>query len=403
MKEIKVSEVLNVTIMSATGKKWGELLKYVNEQLSCMSDDIELDFYGVQTSDAWNNEAFKQLVTNERVHMKVYTNKKLADIANLMCSMDLKSTGRVVNQDIEMSRGQTVGEKKIANMYNSFMARIEKDGTSLIDGDKYRLPVNKVISQVSTETPVRAIFKVIDTLKERSNKNYKYIIDLNGLSIVDKIQELFAEQLNVYAKNNVDVDIDADNVMSNTIYALKLVGMKEIGLEDRIRIIDKYIPVNMVGVLSKFRKTRGNNIMQRIKECNAIMARVAIYKGMNREKGLAIFDEFPKDYFFKYRDYILENDGGELDGLHCQRHVVDIMELGVEDKSIGMIYHFNRPTQEDNEDDYRTWIINKEGKLERHRVSLPVYIKGVLDDHSVMYNFDKLMEAIKETKKLCGL
>ena len=120
--------------------------------------------------------------------------------------------------------------------------------------------------------------------------------------------------------------------------------------------------------------------------------------GLSKDKQFAEFLTFPKDSFYTKNDYALEHGGDTMSGLNAEIKHVPVATLGVCNFSIGKEWHFNRPVQTADTDMFRTWRWDDSGKMTRHLVTLPEYMKLVFEDHGIKYDFRTMINSIKEAK-----
>ena len=78
---------------------------------------------------------------------------------------------------------------------------------------------------------------------------------------------------------------------------------------------------------------------------------------------------------------------------------IPIEDIGLYDKYLGALYHFNKPIQYEPSDSITTYKINDEGGVITRKATLPEYIKLVLDDFNVRHDGEELLKAIAETNR----
>ena len=75
-----------------------------------------------------------------------------------------------------------------------------------------------------------------------------------------------------------------------------------------------------------------------------------------------------------------------------------VEQVGLTDKFTGLLYHFNLPIQYSKDDYIQSYCEDEDGVIWQVQLTLPQYIKMVLDSFGVMYNGASLIYAITKTR-----
>lgn len=399
-------ELINTTIMNKDGAKCRELHDRVIGMLDAEPGNVQLDFRGVQLNGVEGDDFFRQLVINNRVFMKFYTNKELVNVCKILCSLETDSqfivdgVPRIVNEDIMIAGRENPDAVKRRNMVGKVKSSLPKEGAANYDPKAVTIKVNPIVNgNLVHEYACEAIFEVVRELCEKREAGTKIVLDLHNTAVGENIMKEIAGQIRDLREKGHDVSIVGDKNTVSVINPFIVIGQQEMTLKDRAKIVKEHMPNRIVGVLSKFRVSRSTNITKRLQE-PPLMSRVAIYLGM--EGRTLRFVTFKLDTFMTKADYYYSNDE-ILEQLESEVIDVDLGDIGIMQYSIGRKWHFNMPYQITQESKFTTWVDGPDGRKTRKEVLMPVYIKKVLDDFGIGYNFEELMKAIHETREYLGV
>lgn len=395
MKEIIVSNVYPVTqISKGNNTPWEKLGAIAAEE----QGDILFDFDGIELQEPWSNLEFKRLMSNPRVHLKVYSSEKLKDTINIMCLMANYKPNRVENEDIIQPGELSSKDKQIMNLAKRFEDNIDIGQGSGV------LNICDVVDQIGSATTVDALEKAL--LNFSKNTNVKsFIVDTESIFIQMNIIERLAALIGKMMDNGIELSIlseDPDTAGNIRTYQC-VAGTAKLTESDRVKIFKDNVAVNTVGMLSRFKETKGKDAFGRCGDGIPIICRPAIFRGVVKESGhyLLRFTEFNGSTFFTKIHYKLEHDMEEHPGLISNEISIPITNIGLCNMFVGALYHFNMPIQY-NPDDYITTYKEEDGDDEDGDVvqikrNLPEHIKSVLDEFKIKYNNMALIYAIGET------
>mgnify|MGYP000844788877 FL=1 len=387
MKTIKVSDIYNVTQISKTNSDaWERLYKLMENE----TEDVLFDFKDINLEEPWNNEAFKKFIGNERVHMKIYSSEKIKDTIELACKLGNLKTGRVINED-EIVEVEPVKDLKQEKLIQNIVNNI-----SIVE-DTGMLYMPDVASQITNHSTVTALEKAIVGFAETTHIK-KLAIDTETMFIQVNIIELLANMIGKLKSQGIDVIImSRDPDISGKINMYRCFsGSRKLTPRERIKIFKETLQPNTVGMLSKFKDTRRVDEFGRKGDGKPIMCRVAIYKGI--KNGQVHFITFNGKYFFTKLHYSLDHDGEELKNLVTEHYSMPVEQVGLTDKFTGLLYHFNLPIQYSKDDYIQSYCEDEDGVIRQVQLTLPQYIKMVLDSFGVMYNGASLIYAITKTR-----
>jgi hypothetical protein len=175
-------------------------------------------------------------------------------------------------------------------------------------------------------------------------------------------------------------------------------GSKKVQPKERVETLASLYNVGTVGTLSRYKDTKKQDIFGRKGGGEVIQCRVAKIIGISKSKLTVKFATYERKYFTTKLSYSMENDGDELDGLAREVVEIPIEQLGF-DKYIGSLYYFNLPIQYAKKDCETIYIEQADGTVAMKQLSLPEFIKVVLDEHDEKYDSVALLECIIKTNK----
>ena len=391
MEIISVRDILKVDTISRSTGAWKELIKLANGT----DGDILFDFRGIQLIEPWTNEDFKQLMKNERVHLKVYTAEETKNTIELMLAIGHLKTGRVENEDIMVEYTLTDKEKKVLFAKEQIL-----DNMKMVDG-KMSIEIGNIRSFISESITVEGLQHAIEKhVTESGIKEFK--VGLSGVTITDPMLLKLAELINHFEEQGIFVEMTSnEDEVINKIITFQCIGSKQLSARERFEIFKETIRPKTVGMLARYSKTGRLDSLGRMGDGQPIMCRPAIFDGFVKRDGVvhARFTTFPLSTFYTKQDYCLDNDGASLKTPRTEVMYAAMPDIGLCDKFTGREFHFNMPIQLTQEDGYTTYRV-KDGNIETIKIILPEYIKRVLDDHTIEYDSAALLDAIVENKKL---
>lgn len=395
MKEIVVREVYKVdTISKDNENAWNVLTGIMDEE----DGKVLFDFKGITLVEPWTNMAFRKFISNDRVYMRLYSSRKIAETIELACELGGMKKGRFVNIDVEVPVKITAEEKKILNIANKFQEHIIKDGGKAV------FNIYEEMDQIGVVETVNYIKKAIELFLDNNQDVREFQLNTGKISIqtsiIESILEMFNDINDTYGDVNLEITSTDDDV-NNKVKLYKNVMMnRTITKEEKYRIIKKELKYKMVGMLTRFKTSKSVDEFGRYGEGIPICCRVAIFEGIVDD--LVVFRTFHGNSFYTLTHWMLQNDGEKLRELHDSIVEIPIDELGITNKFIGSNYHFNMPIQRDKKDYDIIYDIDENGKVLYNKVTIPERIQRVLDSWREEYNKEELMKAIEYTKEILG-
>ncbi len=388
MKVIKVSDIYNVTQISKTNNDaWEKLIEVMKNE----TGDVQLDFLDIRLEEPWNNEAFKKLLGNERVHIKIYSSEKVKDTIEMACRLGNLKTGRVENEDeiIEDIVPNRNAEVEI-------LTKRFRDSIDIVKGVGM-LDLADLIGQISGFNTVKAIENAIEYFSDMTGTK-EFAINTEYMFIQINIIELLAKMIGKFRSKGITVTIlSKEKEVEGKIRIYQCISStSKLTPADKVKMFNDIIDKGTVGMLSKFKDTKRLDEFGRKGEGKPIICRVAIFDHIDKNME-AHFTTFNGKYFYTKMHYALENDGEELKALRVEKIKVPIQQLGLCNRYFGSLYHFNFPVQQSLEDYITTYGEDADGMLVEKKITLPQHIQSVLKDFGVKYNEPSLINAIIET------
>lgn len=390
MQTVEVKSILNVDTISRSTGAWKELMSIAEST----KNNITFDFRGIQLVEPWTNEDFKQLMKNERVHIKLYTALEVKDTIELMLAIGNLKTGRVYNEDIMTEATLSDTEKKVIEAEEQILANFKE-----VDG-AVNIEIGQIRSYITNSIIIDGLRRAIDVKVTEGNNAFK--VGLSKLTITDNMMLKLAELITYFDDQGVIVDMESsDEEVIGKILTFQCVGSKKLLPKERFEIFRDTIKPRTVGMLARYHKTGRLDSLGRMGDGEPIMCRPAIFVGFVKKNNIVVakFMTFPGDTFITKQDFYLDNDGAMIKRPKIEYLYITMCDIGICDKFTGKEYHFNMPIQLNPDDSYPTYRVNGD-RVQTIKVILPEYIKRVLDDYNIDYDNGALLDAIIENKKL---
>lgn len=398
MKNIIVREVYTVDTISKTNNKAWEILA----ALLTEDTDYMFDFKGIELVDPWLNDAFNKFINDSRVHMQLYSSEKTAYTINTMCVLGGMKSGRVFNTDIVAPKAMTADEKRViamAKQLQDYFVVNDENKTALFN-------VYKRFDQLGSVQTIDFIEAAIRTF-DNEHFGYSITMDLDSIFIQKNILELLSNKLDEMLSEGIALSIISQDKEVNDKIGLHrhLSNNREYTVEDRLEMFRNIKP-GTVGMLSKYKSSRGVDEFGRQGNGEVVSCRVAIFRGM-RSGGITaggndmpVFEVYNGDKFYTRQHWELEHDFDELDELEVVNIIPDVTEVGLYGEFLGSKYHFMEPIQYDTSGSTVMYSLDDNGRLVTEKLSIPERIKRVLKDWGIEHDKEKLEYCIEETNKI---
>lgn len=394
MRVIKVQDVYNVTqISSHNNEPWVRLLKLVEQ----IDDEVMLDFEGIRLIEPWHNVLFRKLLGTKKVYLKLYMSEKEAKTIELMCRLSKEDlpTGRVINVEDEIPADAIpqVRDKSV----DILKERISK-GVKRVRG-KVIIDLTVAVDQLGSVKTVQALQELVQELAKKERVKV-FEVHVGDMFIQENIIEYLAKVIGEFLEKGIEFFVisDDDETMGKLGLYQQFAHTKNLTPEEKIKIIKSTITPYTVGMLSRFKETRKLDAFGRCGEGKPVECKVALYLGID-DNLRVYFYVFDVRTFNTRMQYALDHDGAELPGLTGKQVAIPINDLGFYTEFLGRLYSFNRPIQYSLDDYITVYELKEEGGFTSKKVTLPEYIRMVLNDHGVRYNEADLLQAIVMTKR----
>lgn len=393
MRIIKVGEFIDQTCISRASTVWEKLIDVANEE----EGEILFDFEDVILDKPHTNDYFKELIKNQRVFIKVYTDENLKNTIEMTMRLAGLRSDRVFNEDIIGETYQIISDTREIAMVSDYEKAFEiiknKDGQYEASFDVDDVGITQIESDKTIKYIEKAFEKILETIDIKVlNINLRVcdtkFIAICRLSNFKKYLEEVEIKCNILAEEPKTLkDLDICLVVDpNRLFTRK----------EKIDMLKEVMPVGSVGMLTEFAKGKPD-YFGRSGGGKTKMRRVSILREIG-PNGVCVFDTFVKDTFSTIDAYMIDNQVEEFDGPTVEKKEVDIANLGICDLCIGNKFHYNAPIQLDVNAMQAIYIVDGD-KVRTAKKTLPEFIKIVLDDNEIEYDVLHLMSAIAETKR----
>lgn len=398
MKSALVRDIYTVdTISKGNAKAWIKLMDWMKDNLG-ENEDVEFDFKGIEVVQPWATNEFRQLMQDPRVHLKIWSNESTVNTINIMCRLNGFTPDRAVNVVVQVERKLTKEELAIIKMANELQKYFEIDKD---DSQMAILHIHKRFDQIGVPITVSYIEAAMKQFA-KENGITKIRLDAIGITVQPSVIKNLTNLISSMAQEKVMLEINSsdEEVMNKVGMYQSLEGNEIVSEKDKIRIIKASLHPGKVGMLIKYKDSKAVDEFGRSGKGKPISCRVAIYKGLKREKdGIRLrFTTFNGKYFFTKVHWSLENDNDLLDHLETEELSIPVDQFGMYNDFLGSRYHLITPVQVHAEDSMTMYGVDENRKITYTKMTIPERIKAVLDDWGIDYDRESLQVYIQKTR-----
>ena len=393
MRIIKVKEVYAVDrISNSNSKPWLLLQDMIDP-----SEEVLLDFQGIDLVSPWTNLDFRKLMTNSNVNLRLYNLPKEAKAIEVMCIIDGIKTNRVENVVPVVPVKLTKEQLKVIKMGEELQQYFE-----IVNGVP-SLMIFKRFSQIGSYNTVDYAKEAVRLYCEKHNVKDVDIVT-NNMLIQDNMIERFAKDI-VNLRNKEGINLSISSTNEDVVKKLKLFIHNQVNekydIRGRLDIFKRELKPGTVGMLTKYKFSRAKDAFGRQGKGVPVSCRVCIYMGLVNTNGTvcAKFRTFDKNYFYTRTHWSLEHDGEIPKKLVESTVLVELMDIGLKNIFLGSQYHFMLPSQRSESESILMYSLNENGSVVRNRLTIPERAKVVFDDYDIKYNVEELDKAILDTKR----
>lgn len=399
MKEVNVYKEYGMTSISPNNDIWA---KMIVDHLTDEDDTVVFDFNRIRLIQPWKNEMFKTFIADKRVKIKIYTDELTKRTIDMMLKMGNYDTeGKVENINIVVETTDTAKIKNTKRLAENVKNVIEYKS----DEHMLSLLVRKAVTQIGNPETVDGIKMALEQVVEKHPDIRLIRLNYTNVTIQGNMFKLLAaisKDCGFDKKGIIieELDTNEDKIKKLAIHRVLKDTMNK-SISDKIMDIkNDNIKPGAAVMLHMFKETKSKNEFNQMNDGEYTISRVAIFNGFEKRNNEITlkFTAYFKDTFCTRRHYYLENDYEELTKMKTKEYRFEINEIGYADKFTGTKAHFHLPIQFDENDSLITY---KEGVLnvQTIKVTLPEYIKMVLDDNRIKYDADLLLKCIGKTNK----
>ena len=388
----KLKELYNVDTISQD-KGWKKVAQALEELLSTTTEDIMIDFSSTNVVDPWQSAEFKQILKNERVHMKFVNSDSTVNKIKMMCVIDGINTDRVVNEVIEIPREKTAEEKKIETYGSQLIPLFRKNEDGV-----YVFNAKERYDQLQSTNTVGYVEFAINSIHKDTGAN-EFIVNLSGITVLSNVLGIFAKLIVNLDSEGIELKIDLDNEDS----------IRELGLyihietnnkftdSERLKEFNKLRP-HTPGILIRYKKSKAIDDFGRQGKGEVVSSRIAIFEGIKDD--MAVIKTYNNNYFYTKQHWMVEHDNEEPTSLHEETMEIPMSEIGLCDKFLGSKTHFILPVQQSVSESQKVIVdIDDDGRNVTKLCTIPERMREVFDSWGIKYDAESLEKAIEDTKK----
>jgi len=132
-----------------------------------------------------------------------------------------------------------------------------------------------------------------------------------------------------------------------------------------------------------------------------LSCRAALIRGV--DTGKVIIDTFNGEKFYPVDHWSVLYDGNVPDELPSNRMSINLKDIGLTDKMLGVKYHVNRAVQEDIKDSCTVHEMIDNFNSETKEVIIPERFRLVFESWGIDYNREEIDECIEISLKNLGV
>lgn len=361
-------------------------------------EKIELDFQSIQLMEPWKNKIFRTFMAKRLANIIVY-NESLANYIKTMCIAGGMGTDRVKLIKIEAPRVKTAAELTIERIANEWQDIFEVDENN---PNTVYIRIHKKIGQMTSDDVIEYIKESTKMFLKNHEAN-KLVLDTQNLYVGQYCTNALGKLCAEYENDGIEfiVKNNKEKVENNCKIAAALARQGEFTPARKMAEFNKRVKVNQVGLLMAYTKTRSTDIMGRSGNGEIKSCQPAIFLGatkVNNTYNLK-FRVYVLDKFYTRVQWAIENDGA-INKLVYHEIEVPIDSCGLNGIFLGREYHFNQPIQYHNGKEggsMELMEMDENNHSTARLVTIPTFIKKVLDDHGVEYDEENLKLCIAKT------
>lgn len=394
--EILARSILSVdTISKGNDKPWNIILDYMRD--NNVSENIIFDFKGIEIVCPWVSDSFMKLMSNPLVGLRIYNNQMVVDTINKACLLNGYPVGRVENVKPTIKVTETREEKEIADMAEQLQAYFETNGDSAI------FHMYKRFDQIGMPKTVTYLVEAIKKFHKNSGIS-DIMMYTKYATIQSGVLKLVAEMVGKMKLEGIDLDIKSDdNATANKLAICNSSPNGEYSEEDKVSLIRNRMTPGKVGMLIKYRATKGRDEFGRSGKGEAVFNRVAIFNKLYKDKAgkwKVQVTSYPNPTFTTRANWYLEHDGEIVDKLPGETIDVEVSEFGMYNDFIGSHYHFITPVQYKPEHSQVLYGTRNDGSVYSEDVTIPELAKKVFTDFEIKFDEKTLDAYIEKTKEI---
>lgn len=424
MRDVRAKTIVSVdTISKGNIKPWIKLIDFMKEVPA--DEEINFTFEDIQVYQPWNAYTFINLLSDSRVHMTFINDEESVKTIELMLHLNGFKTGRIVNRDTRTNNKEdkhlAVIQEKAKGLQPYFHANPDGSVT---------FKVTERYDQIGVIDTVKYIEAALVMRHEMTGET-EMILDTGKITlyanILEAVSKIFDTMHDIGVKLYINSGVAEINDKINLYRGL---SGSQAGTREHFEICQARLKDNCVGMLAKYRDSKGKDEFGRHGRGEIVTNRIAIFRGFKFKEGRPCleFQVFNGKTFFPREHWYLENDSQILvfrtgrdmteverngynhftdDGeahtikkMDVQDMVIPLEEVGIYNDFLGSKYHFMAPIQKHKRDSKNVFTINDDGFAKCVKMTIPELAKAVLDDYAIEYNKPELESCIARTKDI---
>lgn len=424
MRDVRAKNIVSVdTISKGNIKPWIKLIEFMETVPE--DEDINFTFESIKVYQPWAAYTFTKLLSDPRVHMTFMNDAESVKTIELMLHLNGYKTGRIVNKDTRTNKK----EDKAAALLKEKAKELQPYFHPNDDGS-VTFKADEKYDQIGSINTVNYIQAALLMRNELTGEKH-IIMDSGNITLFPNILEDVSNMVDVLANVGVMLEIRSQKAeVMNKINLYRGLGENKNDIGQHYSICKARMKENVVGMLAKYKDSKGKDEFGRHGKGEIVTNRIAIFRGFTAVEGgpALTFQVFNGKTFFPREHWYLENDGQILmyntgrdmtpiersqyerftqDGeVHTTKKMevstltIPLEEIGIYNDFLGSKYHFMAPIQKRRKDSRAVFEMSDGGYAHRIELTIPELAKKVLDDYGISYDKGDLEECIKKTQEI---
>lgn len=345
---VKVLDMLkNVNMIRSSGRDWEKFIAAVEEMRAQTpaSEKLEFDAKGVYVE--YSNRA-NDIVRVDNIELVLYNANDVCTTLNTVCMLSGRpKIARNVEVEVKSLTVKPLTQKEkdykalVIEYENNMNKERPFNGVYRITLETWNSPNSiNFYGIAKRDAIVEAMMNRIRALTEAGEVIEKIIFTSYRTEIADLILERVADQASTLSERGITLEMRCDNEEEERKLKLRTsIRCRELNAPAKMQLL-KNLGKGRVGLLTKVKKRRSNNIELRLKD-ELVRQYIAILQGINKERKAVFICYNFNDLMPTCDDFVSSGEETcDEDIVEAKKIEISIDDLGICDVCLGIVWHF---------------------------------------------------------------